>query len=431
MIDIFYKMLFNLLNNALKYFTTKLSFFHWSKRSMMIVDEESIIDEYMIRFDHAVTRDSILKWLDNFEATDRSNALRLLANLEYISQADLFYYANELVETVLEKIGDNIKIYFIPIAKYGKSATLLAYYLQKSSAFKKAEDSSYAVFLPTPYDITSARFESNSCVVFFDDFFGSGGSFIETYIPFCGLAPGGFGHLRTFAASLFYMPKAADTIKEAFPHVEVSGATHRPIFGIPTQYWNDQFENDALRDMSLFYATKAKLWTKKHYLGYKGSQALISFCYMPPNNTLPIIWSTRSAWFPLMPRDQESKLSAREANKLVIAYSAARGWLNIPTDHQLTSSKKKDSYILVSILDMIERGFAHASIQSRLAIRGRLYDSFIDIAYNTGLIDDEHRLTHIGKAEVEKLKVETKSYRKRSSKNVSFVQGPYAPKRIS
>lgn len=56
-----------------------------------------------------------------------------------------------------------------------------------------------------------------------------------------------------------------------------------------------------------------------HTLGYKNSQALIVFAYNPPNNTLPIIWSSNN-WIPLYPRVSQNKMSKSKAIRKKMAH---------------------------------------------------------------------------------------------------------------
>jgi len=432
MIGVFFKKTVSLLKAILKFFSLTGNGDISSEENNLQSSVDSFnIDELLARFDHSVSKAALNKWLNNFKDIHKPDALRLLDNLEFVSQADLFYYANELVEEVLEAVAKEVPIYFIPIAKYGKSATLLSFYIQKSNAFKEAQANSQVFFLATPQEVALRVYEADSVLVFFDDFLGSGGSFIETYRPFCGFAPGGIKHLRTMVAALFYMPLAKQNISAAYSDVEIRGLLHYPVFEIPPQLWRDKEETDNLKFISHSYAADAKLWYNKHLLGYNSSQALIAFSYMPPNNTLPIIWASRNEWFPLMPRAQEVKLSEREQNKIELAYAAARKILSVPTNNPLTSNKNKDNYIIVSILEMIDKGITHAAIQVRLAMRGKLYDSFIKKAYEAGLIDDYHMLTPLGKSELADIHAEIESYRKKGAKNVRFVLGDYAPKKIS
>lgn len=394
--------------------------------------DPNTISFILANLDGTKTEMELLQWLGNFEEEDRTNAVKILQKLVFVGQKELYFRTNELVEKVENIVAKESHIYFLPIAKYGKSATMLSYYFKKSGVFQKMERDGRATFLVTDQQIMDCKFNGSCALVFFDDFLGTGGSFAEYYAKVMSLSANKIERLQTFVSALHFMPAAAEKIRRVVPHAQIDGHLHEPIFGSAPLFWTDKSERDLLQKLATEYFTSKKLWSNKHALGFEGSQAIIGFAYLPPNNTLPIIWSSKNQWWPLLPRDYQFILEDYERDRQGVMHAASLMNLEIPTGFSLYHNYPKNKYILANILLMIEKKIAEPVIARSLGVNVDMLDKFIAVGQVMDFLDDEHDLTYQGREELEDVKREIQKFKNNKSKKVKFVKKDnYVPKDFS
>jgi len=340
-------------------------------------------------------KSEISRWLNNFEPDDRIAALEILQKLLYINEDQLFIGAERIIKEIISKVPEDSTFYFYPIAKYGKSSTLFAYYLKKSPSFQTLLRKGRAFFLKYQSDYETTVIYDETVLVFFDDFFGSGGSFIKSHGNIARRSsPRIVSAHYQFAASLYRMETAETAIRLLLPAIQFVGKPHYQIFGAAPEMFVNPFQIAEKKALASAYAVKKYLFTggdDDHDLGYKGSQALISFAYMPPNNTLPIIWSSKSGWSPLLPRDfddfQQKDLNYK-SNTLTAAAKLEFGLL--PGEYR---NYDKNRLNILLILTYIKRKVALPLITIDTGVDSEYLDNLLERAQQMGYLDSQLKLT--------------------------------------
>ncbi|RYE37698.1 MAG: hypothetical protein EOP48_28290, partial [Sphingobacteriales bacterium] len=242
------------------------------------------VEQILMKIGVPISSRSIEKWLNNFENEDRIGALEILQRLHFVQELEQFEFAEMIVYDVFSKSRPDAMFYFCPIAKYGKSATQFAYYIGKSETFLRLERQNQTRFIVRDADIKSMVFDERAVIVFFDDFFGTGGSFVKHFNKFKYKASTDFANVSNiFAGCAYYMQNAYDAISAIDRRIKIIGDLHVCIFGRSPMMFITRTEIDAKKTIAKKYADKYHLFkddTEYHSLGYKGSEALLAFPYM-------------------------------------------------------------------------------------------------------------------------------------------------------
>lgn len=386
------------------------------------------------------SKDIIGKWLSNFPEEDMISALDILQRLRYVSEDELFQAADDIVDHVDSEVPIGNIIYFYPIAKYGKSATLMSYYFQKSSPFKKLERKGRALFVQNEYQVREMTFNKNSVLVFFDDFFGSGRSFEKYYKAISAISKPEFKMVeRVYAAALYYMPQAEVTIKTAVSGIKLLGEPHPQIFGSDPLMFSSHSQRKNYRQLAYHYSAIKRLFVEprtkhQHFLGFEESEALITFPYVPPNNTLPIIWSGRSNWYPLFPRMEENIFNQLKAYKEQLMVAATKLDLGLPEHFAGFHGVNKVRFITFGLLRMLKQQIVVPQIAALMGVGIKEIEAFIGLAEKMGFVNKNHALTEQGLSALEEILNLIKLYKKDVPDHhspVTIKQVPYVPLRIS
>lgn len=97
----------------------------------LIINE---IDQFRIesickRLKNSVTQIEIVNWLKNFKTYEIGKALSILEKLEFITENEIIELYDSKLKNILEYNQNNIIIH--AVCDYGKSSTLMVYYLKK------------------------------------------------------------------------------------------------------------------------------------------------------------------------------------------------------------------------------------------------------------------------------------------------------------
>lgn len=282
------------------------------------------------RLKHTVTPYDVLKWLDNFKKIEHNTALSVLKALDVYTENELVELWDERLKTLFEEIDSKGTILINPIAEYGKSGTLMIYYIKKTPTFSRNRDR--ILFLPNPEQIKYKKKDNsipaNSYIVLVDDFTGSGNSLLSHYLHFIKQQISKYDRIvGVFAVSLFCLQKAINLIERKAIELQMITELRMKAFSSRGSVFGSREKMIVVRDFCIKYGLG--LWitenpkNKKktdHCLGYENSQALIVFPYNPPNNTLPIIWSDKGGRFPLYPRRPDFKISEAKKVRQELAY---------------------------------------------------------------------------------------------------------------
>ena len=142
-----------------------------------------------------------------------------------------------------------------------------------------------------------------------------------------------------------------------------------------------------------------------HALGYNNAQALVSFSYGSPNNTLPIIWSNKDNWIPLLPRFSKDKISqAREFRKNIsFELSILKEFgsdllkdnffsLEVKRGKRIFSSVNHIDFSIYGIIKLSRGGF----ICQKLGILFSDYEDYLREGKERGLFEEGNKLTKFG-----------------------------------
>jgi len=146
-----------------------------------------------------------------------------------------------------------------------------------------------------------------------------------------------------------------------------------------------------------------------HPLGFKNSQVLVSFSYGTPNNSLPIIWSDKNDWYPILPRLPETKISSSKKfrNETAHILSFVRSMMHYDHAMKLYSGEvttpigkrkfvtKKD-FLLFSIMRLIKRKRSVPVICQMLGIRENELDTILEEGKQKGIFEEKRQITSYG-----------------------------------
>jgi hypothetical protein len=218
--------------------------------------------------------------------------------------------------------------------------------------------------------------------------------------------------------------------------LKLKGKIHDKYFDAKSINYPTESQMQKCKDLFAGYAQKKRLFYSKginHKLGYKDSQSNISFPYMPPNNTLPIIWSGKSGWRPLIPRDAENIILEVDRIKKELAYATAKLHLKIPNDKEalIFTTYDQTKLIIFGILRLRNWPTDWARIAIILGLSFIELDKFILIAFELGYLDEANELTEKGKAELNKLLDIITDKKNNENKKLPFIQVKYVSKENS
>jgi hypothetical protein len=379
------------------------------------------VDHILNKLDATIKVENVTKWLNNFADEDRISALEILDRLRFVSEWEQFGIAHGIIEEILGNVADNTLLYFCPIAKYGKSATQFSYYIAKSSAFQLLERQERAFFLMHEQELSTVIFDENSVVIFFDDFFGSGGSFVTYYEYFLSKVSLDFARVKhVFAACGLYMERAFSKITALDTRIVIIGELHDKIFGNPPAMFVSQSQIEQKKEIAKRYGDTKFLFkgrTRNHGLGYKDSEALLAFPYMPPNNTLPIIWSANGGWYPLLPRRHDDILRKLSEYKQQLSFAAAKMHLDLPPEFDQFYNVTAVKFIIFGILRMIGKKISHPQIALLMGIDLRTFGVFMKRAQDMGYVGENYLLTPNGVLVLNNVLEHVKAYKEERKKN--------------
>lgn len=369
------------------------------------------IEHVVAHLYNRVSYDDIVAWLENFSSeADQATALQLLGYLNLFTSDRIYdtlkYYLGKIVK---DFTGD---IYIIAVKKKekvdskakipkrakvlegiygGQSGQLIAYYA------RKVTEEYYAnVIILEECDLKRIRkeYKNKHCVIIMiDDIFGTGDTVLQYYKR---LKKNKLRPQWTVAALAVAYMQTAKTMLQA-EGVKIYGEKIMPIFdAIDKAEWEKKGIAEQYYNLSLRYGKKLyRLGGNITPFGYKDSKALVGFEYGVPNNTLPIIWSSKNAnskgkpWTPLFPRNITSRLSIYSRNKDNIQRCYLMAWKQ---GIKLKDPKFNDLPLnfairLFSVLSILERHKDSVIITNALCMSENEFQQIIKVAYQNDLID--------------------------------------------
>ncbi|WP_188467158.1 phosphoribosyltransferase-like protein [Bizionia arctica] len=283
------------------------------------------IDSICRRLKNSITPIEIINWLKNFKVYEIGKALSILEKLEYITENEIIELYDSKLKKILTSNLDNVIIH--AVSEYGKSSTLMVYYLKKTPTYSKNKERIVFYYHYSNFKHKIKSIKEKTSIIFLDDFSGSGKQFVNYYKTY--IKPQIISNKNineTFFLTLFYLKRAKSYIAKSCTEIQLIGEVRNPAFLSKGSVFGYRKSMLPLRKFCYNYGenlfstyNKKEKTNEIHALGYKNSQALIVFAYNPPNNTLPIIWSSKN-WIPLYPRVPQNKMSKSKEIRKKLAH---------------------------------------------------------------------------------------------------------------
>ena len=371
--------------------------------------DNTTIDVLVTKLKKVVSALDIVKWLNNFDKSEVDYAIAILFNLTVYTVSEIEEVLNNSFSAAFSNIGPNERIVVCPIGKFGKSGSMVSYFFQKTSFFRK--NAKKILLLSSLKEIKIAEdFEYQ--LVLIDDFIGTGGSVEEFHneeilshrnkfskINFIGIAGMDFGVDRIKRCFDKVLIPRSNIFKKAF-----SGQAR--FFGYRN---HSEYRKIAYRHGNKIVRPHASKSGKPNALGYENSQSLVSFAYGTPNNTLPIIWANSEGWFPLIPRFSIDRISqAKELRKNIshelsmLKELGSSEIIDIFFTYKIIKGKKvfslvnKLDFSLYSIVKLMRKGYNSVSICQVLGIFDNDFEQLIKKGVERNLFNIDHSLTEFG-----------------------------------
>jgi len=387
------------------------------------IDIDNItLDILSARLKNVVKPLDIIKWLGNFEPKDLDYAKDIISNLTVYTTNEIEEILNDSFNDLFQNIDNDQRIIVNSIGEFGKSGSMVTYFLQKTQFYKNKKNNSKINLLQS---IVSFEFEKDKryTLVLLDDFVGSGNT-IETYyydviekfkthfekIVFVGIAG---------------MQSGVTRIKPIFNDVKIppsniflsAFSSSGSFFGYRKYYDHREFAykygktlTSPLRDKKGALITDGKGEPKfPDALGYENTQSLVSFAYGSPNNTLPIIWANKDDWFPLIPRFSIDKVSAARTFRKNILHELSIlkefGSENIKDTffsfevkkgNKTFTSVNRIDFSIYYIIKLTRAGFVPINICQKLGILYKDYEDFLLKGKERGIFEVDNKLTLFG-----------------------------------
>ncbi|AXB57681.1 phosphoribosyltransferase-like protein [Flavobacterium fluviale] len=364
------------------------------------------------RLKHVVSPLDIVKWLGNFEEHEIDLAKKILSNLTVYTTYEIESILNDAFVNLFPKnVPDGHQLIVNDVGEFGKSGSMIAYFFQKTSFYKKNAKSIKLV--NNLKDISYDNFSIYSLIML-DDFVGTGDS-VKDYFYVSREYMTAFANI--YFIGIAGMRNGIKNLKGLFTKVVIPPSNiFKKAFAPDASYFGYR-KHVPYRDMAFKYGKslsqkKSKVGKKEKFinaLGYDNSQALVSFAYGSPNNTLPIIWASTTGWIPLIPRFSPDKMHTSRELRKNISYELSIlkefGTQNLKDNFfsfKIKKGKKEFSSVsstdfsIYSIIKLSRQGFLTANICHKLGIMQKDYDQYILNGREKGIFEPNGKLTSFG-----------------------------------
>lgn len=279
----------------------------------------SVTERWGVYQGRQITEDRVRAWLQQFTDNFSQRLMyKILKGLRFYTQAEVRERLHEAHGIVQRELIDKGLLHVTREAQLKRSHILVSYLDspgKSGASFAKLYADENRIYVDNVVErgrLASALQSRDDvqALVMLDDFVGTGKQATELLHPFadeCGALLQAKG-IQTFfiAVSGFAEAKAnltKYTTGGGLPPISVHfcdtlGEADR-CFSAVSRIFPEQEEMLKAREVAKEKGTRLE---KNAPLGYGDSQAALVFFESCPNNTLPILWSSRSGWLPLFPR---------------------------------------------------------------------------------------------------------------------------------
>lgn len=275
------------------------------------------------RHKRSIDEFDIIEWLNNFEPSDRDDALKLLSMVDYWDDSQIIEGYNERIGHLLEILPKDAIVYTLPIGDFGKSGTSMIYLFRKSQNYSKNKH----IFKLTKNERKLKKLKGNEYLLFIDDYFGSGRSAVKYYNHSIKNIVPKEANLHSFWMPLVSQKHAEEYLTKYIPNSKVvSWKTVEKAFRRNRSPFGSYEKMKSIRDMVYRYGSVLE---PEAPLGYENTQGFTTFSYGSPNNLLPIFWSSRRntngrRWKAIFPRFSKDKIQSSKEYRKQTAY-----WLGL------------------------------------------------------------------------------------------------------
>lgn len=372
------------------------------------------LDILSARLKNVVSPLDILKWLGNFKKNELKYAIDILSNLTVYTTNEIEEILNDSFNSLFEKLEKDDRIIVHPIGDFGKSGSLITYFFQKTAFYKNRNNQSKIKLLPT-----LNNFETQTglkyTLVLLDDFIGSGKTLKTFYDESIKDVRHNFDKL--YFVGIAGMSLGIKTITPLFDNIKIPPSnlfrkifsSDGSFFGYRKHYRHREFCYEYGKILTSPTNKKTEHIKYNNALGFENSQALVSFAYGSPNNTLPIIWANKNGWIPLIPRFSIDKISVAKMFRKNISHELAIlkefGSTKIQDNffsYKIKKGKKtftsvnKIDFSIYSIIKLTRAGFVPVSICQKLGILYKDYEEIIEQGKKRGIFETDNQLTLFG-----------------------------------
>lgn len=230
-------------------------------------------------------------------------------------------------------------------------------------------------------------------------------------------------------------------IEENIPDVAMSGTEYIKAFASGSSVFG--YRPKMLPVRQICYNYGKNLFSKKnwetgeleiHPLGFNRSQSLIIFAHSVPNNTLPIIWSTKNDWVPLYARSSDGKISRiknfqREAWLWIgVAYKIGI----FKTENSKSIYTKNINFSILAVVRLKKQKRIPPIICQILGISFNQYKEIIQEGIKRNIFEESENLTTYGLEAYEKISQSLKLHHSIENKpqyDFNMIE-PYFPKKF-
>ena len=351
----------------------------------------------------------ILKWLSNFKESEIQIAIEILSQLTVYTTNEIEEILNNEFKSLFEYFAENDLIVVNPIGKFGKSGSMITYFLQKTQLYKSNKKK--IILSPSLIDLEFKK-DLSYFLVLVDDFVGTGES-VETHFQEV-VKPYKNSFKNIYFIGISGMLFGIERIKHLFKEIKIPESNKfKKAFSSEASYFGYRHYS-MYRELAYEYGynlvnPKESKTGKKNALGYENSQALVSFAYGSPNNTLPIIWANTDGWFPLIPRFSVDKVSSARILRKIILHELSIlrefGSDNLKDNFFSFKIKKgkwkfstvdKIDFSIYSIIKLSRKGYTNISICQILGILLSDFEEIIKKGIDKQIFNPDNSLSLYG-----------------------------------
>ncbi|MGJ1211191.1 phosphoribosyltransferase-like protein [Sphingobacterium multivorum] len=398
--------------------------------------DQFLIDSILVnRFYGSISIYHVLNWLDNFDKEDLPEALKVLENIEYLPLGRVLDIYSDGLSKVFKQYSNKIVI-VLGIGKYGKSGSSMLYFINKSPTFsdKRYRRKKHLIgrkeeIIPLIQDLTIVK--DDFLLLLVDDFVGTGnsvGEFLSGNTTQSGLIQFlADNQLKPNLAivSIIINEEGFEMLQYSYPNVGLFGEVRKKAFSQPSVFG---YRPNTLPVREFCYKYGAKLVTeKKNALGYENSQSLVVFEHTTPNNTLPIIWSSRCNWTPLFPRFYSDFVKNHNELKKEILYwvSISKNKFEIPGLNLSSTPFSKRNLEMFAVMKLLKAKRSDYVICQWLNISTSRFETLLTELVDLKLCTSHKKLSSNGVAIVNEIEKFVYLKNKKSADSVSI-----SPKKI-